>query len=47
MPKTPLDVTFVPGDGVAAVDRALTIATALAQANAAHDRGKPVVSWLS
>jgi DNA-binding IclR family transcriptional regulator len=34
MPKTPLDVTFVPGDGVAAVDRALTIASALAQANA-------------
>src|SRR6218665_708043 len=31
MPKTPSEVTFVPGDGVAAVDRALTIATVLAQ----------------
>lgn len=33
MPKTPSEVTFVPGDGVAAVDRALTIATVLAQSN--------------
>lgn len=31
MPKIPSEVTFVPGDGVAAVDRALTIATVLAQ----------------
>lgn len=31
-PPTP-DVTFAPGDGVAAVDRALTIATVLAQSN--------------
>ena len=32
MPKTPPDASFTPGDGVAAVDRALCIATSLAQA---------------
>ncbi|KQW00108.1 IclR family transcriptional regulator [Rhizobacter sp. Root1221] len=33
MPKIPADATFVPGDGVAAVDRALAIASALAQSS--------------
>ncbi len=32
MPKTTPDASFTPGDGVAAVDRALCIATSLAQA---------------